>query len=130
MKVLIAGSRDLVEDALLERIIASCHWEITEVVSGMEPTGIDACGVRWAKKNGVPVKELPADWNKYAARPGSGRSNPAGLIRNKDLGAYCDAAIIIWTGKTPGSRDMLAIMRGYPMKPTIEHVVDAPMLVF
>ena len=32
-------------------------------------------------------------YNEMTARPGSGRSNPADLIRNKDLGAYCESVI-------------------------------------
>jgi len=39
------------------------------------------------------------EWNRLGKR--------AGPMRNKRMAEYTDAAIIIWDGKSPGSRNMV-----------------------
>lgn len=102
MKVIIAGSRTIPEHigdelvAMATRIAALRGWQITEVVWG-KARGIDACGQRWAERNGVPWKPFPADWSKGRA---------AGLIRNTEMADYGEALIAITNG-SPGTRDMI-----------------------
>lgn len=102
MKVIIAGSRDITDYDLVSYAIFISYYAITEVVSGKEPNGVDALGERYAKDIGVDVKPFPADWNKHG--------KAAGPIRNGEMADYADAAVIVWDGKSPGSRNMIKQM--------------------
>jgi SLOG family YspA-like protein len=111
VKVIIAGSRTIPEhigDELVEmatRIARLRGWDITEVVWG-KARGIDACGKRWADKNGIPVKPFPADWDK--------NPNIAGFIRNGEMAEYGEALIAITNG-SQGTRDMIRKARDRKM---------------
>lgn len=109
MKVIIAGSRykDKEEGKVFDdynlvvEAVNRSGFTITEVVSGCA-IGADRLGEKWATANGVPIKEMPADWNRF------GKS--AGPQRNKAMAEYADAAIIVWDGISPGSRNMIENM--------------------
>lgn len=98
MKLIIAGSRTISCVAILDHL--SRKWDLSkidEVVSG-KARGADRSGELWAAKNGIAVKAEPADWNRY--------KKAAGPIRNRDMGKYADAALILWDGVSHGSRHM------------------------
>jgi len=103
MKLLIAGSRDInIEPTELEQIISQ-HYnvnEITEVVCGMAK-GVDMSGYKWAKTKKITVKEFKPDWSI---------GKVAGILRNKDMGDYCDAGIVIYNG-SKGSQHMIDYMK-------------------
>lgn len=101
MKVIIAGTRTIKDYALVVQAITRSGFEITEVVSGCA-TGIDMLGEQWARANSIPVKEMPADWNRHG--------NSAGPHRNRAMAEYADAAIIIWDGQSRGTRNMIENM--------------------
>ena len=101
MKVIIAGTRTVKDYALVVQAIERSGYKITEVVSGCA-TGVDWLGEQWARANDVPVKEMPADWNRH------GKS--AGPQRNRAMAEYADAAIIIWDGESRGTRNMIENM--------------------
>lgn len=101
MKVIIAGTRDVNDYKLVVDTITRSGYNITEVVSGCA-TGVDRLGEQWARANDIPVKEMPANWTLY------GKS--AGPRRNKDMAEYADAAVIIWDGKSAGTRNMIENM--------------------
>lgn len=98
MKVIIAGSRKVEDYKLVVQAMERSGYEVTEVVCGMA-TGIDRLGEQWAIANSIPVKEMPANWAAH------GRA--AGPIRNRQLAEYADAAVIIWDGKSRGTRNMI-----------------------
>jgi len=101
MKVIIAGSRTLyptldeISDYLIE---ADFRLNLTEVICGMAK-GVDLQGKLWAERAKIPVAKFPANWNKH------GRS--AGAIRNKMMAEDADALLLIWDGKSRGSKNML-----------------------
>ena len=66
--------------------------------------GVDTLGEEWAKENNIPVDYFPANWETH------GRA--AGQIRNKKMAARADALLLIWDGKSRGSRSMLNIWQG------------------
>jgi hypothetical protein len=112
MKVIIAGTRYKDADqknpfddyALIVEAVERSGFKITEVVSGCA-IGTDRLGEQWAKANNIPVKEMPAtphDWHQYGKR--------AGPMRNKRMAEYADAAIVVWDGKSPGTRNMVENM--------------------
>ena len=128
MKVVIAGSRGVTDYALVCEAVEESGFTITEEVSGKEPTGVDALGERWAGDNGVPVKPFEPDWHRYTNK-GAGWSNPAGKIRNRKMAEYADAAVIIWDGTSPGTRDMIARMAA-ARKPCHVFIIGKPRIKF
>ena len=114
MKLIIAGSRDLtVSSKFLDAILIMKRIQLTEVVSG-GASGIDECGENFQKcyfEMGIryynPVASLkltkfPADWDKHG--------KAAGPIRNKQMAEYADALLLIWDGKSRGSKNMKETM--------------------
>jgi hypothetical protein len=101
MKVIIAGSRTIKNlDDVVEAVRLS-DFVIDEVVSGTA-RGADQLGEQYADILGIPIKRMPADWNKY------GRS--AGIKRNEEMGKYADALVAIWDGRSKGARHMIDFM--------------------
>ena len=106
MKVIVAGNRYKDPEAklifddyeLVLNAINSCGFFITELVSGTA-IGVDQLGEQWATTRSIPVTSMPADWNEYGKR--------AGAVRNKAMAEYADAAVIIWDGKSNGTRNMI-----------------------
>ncbi len=98
MKTIIAGSRTITDFKVVYEAIKGSGFKITEVVCG-ECRGPDMLGAEWAKLNKIPVKYFPADWKKLGIK--------AGPRRNTDMAKYSDALILVWDGKSPGSKNML-----------------------
>lgn len=98
MRVIIAGSRDIVDPGIVDEAVRESGFEITEVVSG-GARGVDRMGEAWARKHGIPVKVFPADWDK------NGKS--AGPIRNEEMAKYAEALIAIWDGYSRGTDNMI-----------------------
>ena len=106
MKVIIAGTRykDPVKKIpfdnyeLIVQAVERCGFVISEVVCG-DAIGADRLGERWAIANDIPIKHMPADWTQHG--------NAAGPIRNGQMAKYADAAIVVWDGQSPGSRNMI-----------------------
>lgn len=105
MKLIIAGSRNLNPNKdLINGLICffGLDTEVHEVVSGAA-TGVDKAGEIWASEmlnicNTVILTQFPADWNTY------GKS--AGPRRNKKMAEHADALLLIWDGKSRGSKSM------------------------
>lgn len=102
MKVVIAGSRTITSKKALNDAIQASGYNITEVVSG-KAFGVDTLGENWAIQNNVSIKQMPAQWNQH------GRA--AGPIRNRQMAEYSDAAIILWDGESPGTKNMIKEMQ-------------------
>lgn len=60
---------------------------------------MDTLGKEWAKENGVPYVEMAPDYSKGKKAP---------MIRNTQMAIYAEALILVWDGKSSGSRDMLS----------------------
>jgi hypothetical protein len=106
MRVIIAGSREFTDYEMLKRCVEQAvqenKLEITEIVSG-KAHGADTLGEQYAKEKGIPVKEFPADWDKF------GKS--AGYIRNEQMAKYADWLIAFWRPDCKGTTNMIKIMR-------------------
>ena len=102
MKTIIAGSRSICDYNELLKVIASCPWEITEVISGTAK-GVDKLGERWAEENNIPCLRYPANWTKY------GKS--AGMIRNSQMADVADATIVLWDGVSKGTKNMIELSK-------------------
>lgn len=98
MKVIIAGSRGILNYNFVIKAVGSSGFDITEVVSGTA-RGVDRLGERYARDNNIQLKKFPADWAGY----GKG----AGFIRNGQMAEYADALIALWDGKSKGTEQMI-----------------------
>jgi hypothetical protein len=107
MKVIVAGSRTIVDMHELHAAIILSEFEISEIVSG-GARGVDQLGELWASSYGIPVKRFLPEWNKL------GRS--AGHARNIEMADYADALIAIWDGKSRGTKHMVETARYRGMK--------------
>lgn len=72
--------------------------------------GVDRISGYWAKRHNVPIELYPADWNKY------GKS--AGYIRNEIMVKACDFCLILWDGKSKGTKHDIDLCKklGKPYK--------------
>lgn len=77
-------------------------YKIIEVVSGTAK-GIDLLGEDWAIHNWVPLKQFPANWEKYDLS--------AGPIRNKQMADYADVLFAFWDMRSNGTRNMINQMK-------------------
>lgn len=103
MKLIIAGSRTLTvyADFIGGAIRSFKMPAVYEIVSG-KALGIDLSGERYANKWNIPIKEFSADWKLYG--------KAAGPIRNREMAEYADALLLIWDGKSKGSKNMKETM--------------------
>ena len=53
-------------------------------------SGPPVFGYRWALERKIPVRVFTADWK--------GLGKPAGIIRDREMATYCDAAVLVWDG--------------------------------
>lgn len=124
MKVIIAGSRHIINYWALLEAIQESGFTITEVISGTA-RGPDKMGEKWALIENIPIKSFPAQWGDLA-RPGAViRHNDygkpfdakAGLWRNELMADYADSLIVLWDGKSAGTKHMIGEMkkRGKPV---------------
>lgn len=133
MRVIIAGSRSILDPAIVEAAIAASGFEITELVCGMA-SGVDRLGYWWAKQNDVPIIEKPAAWNDLEAPRARIRTNRFGKRYNANAGcdrngkmAHCaaevnGALIAVWDGKSSGTGNMIEHARAYRLL-TYVHLV-------
>lgn len=104
MKLIIAGSRDLnVSTEFIEEQILKFNISPYIVISG-GANGIDRCGELFAKKLLLHCMVFEANWQLH------GKS--AGPLRNQQMAKEADALLLIWDGKSAGSRDMKSKMQG------------------
>ena len=104
MKVIIAGGRDFDNYPLLQRI---CNQVLNgekdiEIISGTA-RGADSLGEQYTQDNGMKVKQFPAEWKKF------GRF--AGPIRNAHMAQYAGTLIVIWDGKSRGTKNMIGLAK-------------------
>jgi hypothetical protein len=108
-KVIIAGSRDVVDYELVADLIEQSKVRIDEIVCG-QAKGVDTMGMYYGFDHSIPIKYFPADWKQHG--------KAAGSIRNLQMVEYTDAAIFIINRFSSGSMHCLNAMRTH-MKPFI-----------
>ena len=106
-KILIAGSRDFTTEehySILRGTVLDFmeDFRINEIISG-KARGSDSLGERFAREYDISVTEFIPEWDRYGKR--------AGMIRNEQMGNYCDRAIIFWDGKSKGTKHMIGYLR-------------------
>lgn len=76
-RILVTGSRDWDDEALIRRILHHFVHSDNVLVSGACPTGADEIAERWWKIEGGVVEQHPADWSTHGKR--------AGYVRNAEM---------------------------------------------
>ena len=105
-RVLVCGSRDFRDrglvDAKLDEVRERLGGVPMRVISGAA-RGADSLAADWARRNGVPCDEYPADWDHY------GRS--AGYRRNEQMLAKGRPHLVVAfpQGESRGTRMMMDI---------------------
>jgi len=113
MRIIIAGSRtitdyDKVDQSMLDAIGSNFVGLDIEVILCGCAKGVDSLGEQWAQRHGIQVEYYPAEWDKY------GKS--AGYRRNVRMAEHADALILVWDGKSKGSKHMLNIAKEQNLK--------------
>ena len=116
MKIIIAGSREIFDYELLKKFMKKIcdQYEITQVISG-NAKGMDKCGEYWAVEHGIPIVDMPADWDKHG--------KAAGPIRNAEMLKISDLILVIKKTESRGSSHMASIAKASG-KPTFVYNVD------
>lgn len=105
MKVIIAGTRHGVDRGIVREAIEESGFDVTELLTGKCPTGVDPAGERWAREHLIPVREFPADWSKHGKR--------AGPLRNAEMAQEGEALIALPCAHSRGTRDMIKRAKGH-----------------
>lgn len=115
MKTIIAGGRyyhlTTLDFARIDAIHA--YLTITLLVSG-RASGADAGGEEWAKRNGVDVHPMPADWDDLTVpgaiirrrRDGKLYNAAAGPMRNSQMAEFARGGVCILFPGNKGTEDM------------------------
>lgn len=113
MKVIIAGSRNIIDPLIVRAAVDQSRWffKITEIVHGgcrgVDEIADQQCRTVW------PIKVFPADWSL---------GKKAGPIRNRAMAAYADALIAIPLPGSRGTQNMIEEMQALG-KPVYVHPV-------
>ena len=122
MKILVAGSRSIDPHVGMHIVMPLVFLLVpdTETISwvtGCCSSGAD--GIPFLIREHSPghsqdvIHEFPADWDKY--------KKSAGPIRNALMAEFCDAAVILWDGRSKGTSNIVDNLKNY-MKPTIVYM--------
>ena len=98
MKVIIAGSREIVDSSLLIEALIESNFEVTKIISG-GARGADRIGEQYSRAYNIPLTVIKPDWDKYGKR--------AGYKRNEQMAEVADALIALWDGKSKGTKHMI-----------------------
>lgn len=138
MKVIVAGTRTISDQALVFEVIDQSNWadQISEIVCGASEQDVadylagkrggnpDIFGACWGRQHGREVKYFPPDWDDIATPGALVRHHPdgrpynalAGPMRNEAMARYAGAGnglILVWDGTSRGSKSMWYFARVY-----------------
>ncbi len=98
--LIVAGSRAWTRTDTIAAQLARLADAYDGVMTGGCPSGADYIAKTWCQSNGVPLREVPADWGEH------GRS--AGPIRNAEMASLGVACMVFQVGDSRGSASMIA----------------------
>lgn len=111
IKVIVAGGRDFDDAKMLSEKLYNfaMPYNVSDIewVTG-KARGADTLGEMWAREAGAPVKEFPADWDRYG--------KAAGYIRNEQMAKYADVLIAFWDGESKGTKHMIDLARKHGLE--------------
>jgi hypothetical protein len=74
MKVIVTGGRDFNDVDLIWKVLNSFPLNITTIVHGNCPTGLDSHAKEWCQVFGVDQLPYDADWTKFGRSAGPKRN--------------------------------------------------------
>lgn len=95
MKVLICGSRNINNPAIISQAVEQSGLKPRHIISG-GARGVDTLVRAYARSAGIEFTEYLAEWDKYGKR--------AGFLRNITMIDASDAVIAIWDGESCGTK--------------------------
>jgi len=117
LKVIVAGSRDIIDYNIVKETIEKFPFTILEIVSG-NAKGVDKLGEKYSRE--VLKKEpkiFKADWKDLSHDDARIKENKygkydanAGFRRDIEMTEYADALITVWNGKSTGTKHMIKEM--------------------
>lgn len=107
IKLIVAGSRTFADYSLLKQKLdfylqAYLPSGDLEIVSG-RARGADALGEQYARERHLPLKQFPADWDRF------GRA--AGYRRNEMMVRYATHCICFWDGTSKGTAHAISLAK-------------------
>ena len=115
--IIIAGSRnftdyEIVKKSLKNFLVLKNTSDKPTIICGMA-RGADMLGYRLAKEYKLPLKEFPADWNRFGKR--------AGHIRNEQMAKYAHeykngVLLAFWDLKSKGTKSMIELAKKYNLE--------------
>lgn len=109
-KLLVCGSRTITNSAWIfseiEKYLAesNLHYSSISIIEG-GARGVDKIAKQFADDKNIPVIEMPADWDSYG--------KAAGFIRNEQMVRLCDLCLILWDGKSHGTKNDIDLCDKY-----------------
>lgn len=109
-KLLVCGSRTINNSewvfSEIEKYISESNLQYSDIhiIEG-EASGVDKIAKQFAQSKNISVIEMPADWKAY------GRA--AGPIRNEQMVRLCDQCLILWDGKSRGTKNDIDLCDKY-----------------
>lgn len=119
-RLLIAGCRDFTDYEKFCKIVDEhmkllCfHPENTTIISGGAP-GTDTMAERYANEHEFVFFEFLANWSI---------GKKAGPMRNKQMAENCNAALLFWDSKSPGTKNMLGHLNRLSIPTSIKYIGD------
>jgi hypothetical protein len=98
MRVIVAGDRTFTDYEFVRDTLDKLDLPVTEIVSGCA-RGVDTLGERYAEEREIPVRQFPAEWDKYG--------KAAGPIRNKQMAEYGDSLVAFLKPTSKGTKNMI-----------------------
>lgn len=103
MNLIIAGGRDFDDyyrlDKNLTWLLQNVDRSTLTIFSG-QAKGADRLGEICATRNGITVRQFPADWDKHGKK--------AGILRNQEmLDAGASHLVAFWDKSSRGTKDMI-----------------------
>lgn len=92
----------------------------TVVVSGGAP-GVDRTAADEAKRCGLRVIIIPADWNRHGKK--------AGMIRNAAIVRRAESVVAFWDGKSPGTANTIRRAKGAGKPVTVNPHIEQQMVL-
>lgn len=106
MKLVIAGSRTVSKRPTeIDEIVTKHGIDVNQVSCVISGTAreADVSGEQWAVSHQIPVVRYPANWDA--------QGKIAGHIRNAQMAVIGDALLVLWDGKSRGTKNMIEEMR-------------------
>ena len=107
MRTIIAGSRSIIDLKYIVAAVKESTFDISVIIEG-EANGVDVLVWRYGMINNIPVEPFLAKWNEF------GKS--AGYKRNVEMANNAEALILVWDGKSKGSKHMLDVAKTKGLK--------------